>query len=83
MTPDNDFVILCVTDNSAGTRDVCPQKVHDWPLPNGYVAAQDEATRRLRKGWRNLKCKHCGRFGWAPGKLTPADTRVPAPKVSR
>lgn len=44
----------------------CPSPLHDHPLPSGYVAAANEADRRLHRRWRNPRCPHCGLYGWAP-----------------
>jgi hypothetical protein len=52
----------------------CPNALHDWPLPAGFVAASDIADARLRARWRNLKCPQCQRYGWKPGERGP-DTR--------
>jgi hypothetical protein len=46
----------------------CPDILHDWPLPSGYIAASDTADARLRAGWRNKKCPQCERYGWEPGR---------------
>lgn len=72
---------LCLSDMSSGPRDECPDPLHDYPLPAGYVDASEAADRRLRKGWANVRCPRCGLCGWRPGKPTgdACDQRVPAP----
>jgi hypothetical protein len=45
----------------------CPNALHDWPLPTGYVAASDTADKRLAYRWRNNRCPECGFYGWVPG----------------
>lgn len=42
----------------------CSSRLHDHPLPTGYLAAQAEGDRRTRSGWSNRKCPQCGRYGW-------------------
>lgn len=59
-------VYICVPDETPGPRHACPNTLHDHPLPSGYVAASDVATRRLRLRWRNLRCPDCGLYGWLP-----------------
>lgn len=46
----------------------CMNSLHDYPLPNGYVAASDEADDRLATKWQNLKCPDCGLYGWKPNE---------------
>lgn len=70
---------LCGGDRRLQARSACPQAVHDWPLPADYVDAGDTAQRRLRKGWKNVACKHCGVRGWRPGKIQAGDIKVAAP----
>lgn len=48
----------------------CPNALHDWPTPSGYIDATEEAGWRLRHQWANVKCPDCGLYGWRPGKLT-------------
>lgn len=71
---------LCLSDMSSGPRDECPDPLHDYPLPDGYVDAAEAAERRLRHRWRNIKCPRCGLYGWQPGNPTgdACDERVPA-----
>lgn len=60
-------------------RGSCPNPLHDWPLPSGYVSADEAAHRRLRSGWKNTKCPDCGLYGWREGrKRDDSDVRVPA-----
>lgn len=52
-----------------------PHRLHDYPLPDGYGNAAEEAARRLGHRWQNVRCPDCGTYGWNPGtsryKLTP------------
>lgn len=57
-------VLFCGSDNETANRDDCPDQAHDHPLPVGYAAAVDVAKRRLRKGWKNVRCEQCGLWGW-------------------
>lgn len=59
-------VFLCGGDETPGERDECPNVLHDFPLPNGYVDASEVAARRLRQHWRNTRCPDCGLYGWMP-----------------
>lgn len=61
-----------------GPRDACPNDLHDWPLPAGYVDASEVAQRRLNSGWSNRRCPDCGLYGWGPGRLRDTDVRVAA-----
>ena len=61
-------VYLCGGDMRPGPRDVCPDPLHDFPLPTGYVDASEEAMSRLSHGWGNPRCRHCGLHGWTPGR---------------
>jgi hypothetical protein len=54
----------------------CPNTLHDWPLPIGYIAASDTAAVRLRARWRNNKCPDCGLYGWIPGQHKPGTRPV-------
>lgn len=56
----------------------CPDVLHDWPEPSGYVDASVEADWRLRNGWGNRRCPRCQLYGWEPGKVTEAHVRRPA-----
>lgn len=73
-------VYLCGGDYRPGPRDACPDPVHDWPEPRGYVDACEVAESRLRRRWRNVPCPTgCGRYGWRPGRVNPEmDHHVPA-----
>lgn len=46
----------------------CPNALHAWPLPNGYIQAHTEAEERLANGWANTKCPDCGLYGWTPSE---------------
>jgi hypothetical protein len=59
-------VYVCGGDLTPGPRDECPGPLHDHPLPRGYCDAAEVAEDRLAEGWRNLKCRQCGRYGWKP-----------------
>jgi hypothetical protein len=50
-------------------RGDCPNAIHDWPLPLGYVDASEMAASRLSHGWSNTKCPECGLYGWGPGQF--------------
>lgn len=52
-------------------RSECPNPLHDYPLPYGYVEASEVAQARLSARWRNRQCPDCKLYGWAPGRLTP------------
>lgn len=70
------FIRLCGGETGVGTtRDECPHRLHDYPLPDGYGDAAEEAARRLGHRWQNARCPDCGTYGWNPGtsryKLTP------------
>ena len=71
-------LIIC-GNGRPGPRATCPDPLHDWPLPSGYVDAADAAARRLRTGWKNQRCPKCGLYGWREGaKRDENDRRVPA-----
>ena len=72
---------ICGGDLTSGPRDDCPHKLHDYPLPAGYVDASEAAERRLRNRWASKRCPSCGLYGWQPGNPTgdPCDQSVPAP----
>lgn len=60
--------IVCGLDyDRREPRSECTNRLHDWPLPAGYVNASEAAMARLRDGWGNPKCKWCNRYGWTPG----------------
>ena len=63
---------------SAVKETVCANSLHDWPLPSKYLAAHAEAARRLRDGWRNVRCRDCKRYGWVPGTLREGQARPSA-----
>jgi hypothetical protein len=61
-------IYLCGGDMRPGPRETdCPDLLHDFPLPSGYIEASEEAGSRLSRGWSNTRCGRCGRYGWAPG----------------
>lgn len=62
-------VFVCGGDMRPGSRDECPNAIHDWPLPSGYVDAFVSASRRLGNRWSQKRCPDCRRYGWLPGKL--------------
>ena len=70
-------IYICGGDFRPGPRDACPDDLHDWPLPAGYVDAAEVAQRRLNDGWSNWRCPDCGLYGWRVGRrLRDADVRV-------
>lgn len=71
-------IFACGGDLSPDRRDDCPNALHDWPLPSGYVDAGEVAARRLRERWANPKCPDCGLYGWRPGRIRETDKQVPA-----
>lgn len=73
-------VYICGGDFRPGPRGDCPNVLHDYPLPAGYVDASEVAARRLRKRWTQRRCRECGLYGWQPGAPLgdESDTRVPA-----
>lgn len=72
-------VYICGGDMRPDDRGECPDALHDWPLPAGYVDSAEVAARRLRNGWRNVRCARCGLYGWREGrKRGEGDTFVPA-----
>lgn len=71
--------ILCGGNLRPGDREACPNVLHDYPLPEGYVDAAEVAARRLAHRWSNRRCPQCGLYGWQPGRPLgdASDTRVP------
>lgn len=68
--------ILCIPNYGIKEeRSTCPDALHNWPLPDGYIAASEVAGARLSEGWSNRKCKACGLHGWAPGRTAPKPER--------
>lgn len=56
---------LCMIDyDTLEDRGDCPNALHDWPLPDAYVAAHEVAMSRISQGWRQKKCPKCGLYGW-------------------
>lgn len=70
---------LCGGDYRPGPRDTCPDPVHDWPEPSGYVDSFEVASSRANRGWVSVRCPSgCGIYGWRPGRIDPTmDHRVP------
>lgn len=70
---------LCGGDYRPEPRSACPSPVHDWPLPHGYVDADEVAHSRLNRGWKSAQCSRCGLYGWQAGRINPTtDHHVPA-----
>lgn len=70
---------VCGGDFRPGPRGECPDAVHDYPEPIGYVDFFEVAGSRLHRGWLNVQCKQCGLFGWIAGRIDPkTDHLVPA-----
>ena len=62
-------VIICGGQlSNLQQRDPCPNTLHDWPLPEGYVDCHEVAMARIRHRWNNRKCPDCGIYGWIPGR---------------
>lgn len=56
---------LCVVDyGTLQDRGDCPHVLHDWPLPDGYVEADEVALSRVAQGWRQRQCPDCHLWGW-------------------
>lgn len=75
---------ICGGDYRPGPRDECPDPVHDWPEPRGYVESWEVAESRLRRRWKNVPCpRGCGHYGWRPSqRIDPEmDHHVPAEKT--
>jgi hypothetical protein len=70
------MILLCGGDEHPGRRDQCPDPLHDWPLPGGYVDASEAAASRLYRRWANVRCPKCGLYGWRPGRID-GEKRVP------
>ena len=69
---------LCGGDFRPGQRSACPDSVHDWPEPDGYVDAFEVANSRLRRKWHSVPCPQCDLYGWRPGRIDAAmDHHVP------
>jgi hypothetical protein len=58
---------LCGPDYTPGPRAACPNALHDYPLPNGYIASAEVSAVRLAKRWGNPRCPDCGMYGWQRG----------------
>lgn len=57
-------MIICGDTGVLEPRDSCPNRLHDYPMPAGYVEAIGEADRRISQRWRNKRCPDCGKYGW-------------------
>jgi hypothetical protein len=72
-------IYLCGGDLRPGPRGTeCPDPLHDYPLPAGYVDASEEAASRLGRGWGNPRCGRCGLHGWTPGRPRTGE-QLPTP----
>lgn len=71
-------IFICGVDATLEARSECPDRLHDWPLPAGYVEAHQQAKGRLARQWKQAKCPECGRYGWIPGRLGEHDKEVRA-----
>lgn len=66
-------IYLCGGDfDRLDPRDPCPNSLHDWPLPAGYVDAAEVAAARLARRWSNKRCPDCRVYGWQPGADHPS-----------
>ena len=66
---------VCGGNGRPGPRDECPNSLHDWPLPVGFVEGEEVAASRLHRKWGQVYCLACGKYGWVPGYMdgeTPA-----------
>lgn len=72
-------VIICGGNLRPGMRDSCPNELHNWPLPDGYIEAHDVAMSRLRRRWASVRCSECGKYGWRPGQINPETDVLSAP----
>lgn len=60
-------VYVCGGDERPGPRGTdCPNRLHDHPLPSGYIDASAVAQRRLSQGWASRRCPSCHVYGWVP-----------------
>ena len=69
-------MFICGGDFTPEPRVECPNSLHDWPLPHGYVDASEVAASRLSRRWSNKRCPDCGLYGWVPGRLGEHDREV-------
>ena len=68
-------IYLCGGDyGRLDPREPCPNALHDWPLPSGYVDAGMVAGARIAAGWGNNRCPDCHLYGWAPTLRRPPST---------
>lgn len=63
---------ICGDERGTDDRGDCPNPLHDWPLPIGYMAAE----ARLRARWANPRCPDCGIYGWLPAGRTTDSCRA-------
>jgi len=68
---------ICGGDERPGPRDACPNALHDYPLPAGYVDASVVAERRLRQRWRSARCPDCHLYGWVPPAFSKHEIPTP------
>lgn len=80
-------VYICETTTEPGERGTdCPESLHNWPLPDEYLSAHEEASWRLRNGWsQGRRCGRCGFLGWRNvGKLREGQNALlPAKEIHR
>lgn len=76
-TKRRDAMHICGGDyTNLQPRGECPNELHDYPLPDGYGDAHEVAGARIRNRWSNRKCRQCGLFGWAPGRITESANAI-------
>ena len=74
-------VYICGGDDRPGPRAECPEPIHDYPLPAGYVDASEVAAQRIYRQWKNVRCKKCGIYGFIPPVNVDASAqRIPFEK---
>ena len=73
-------VYVCGGYERPGPRDECPEHLHDWPLPFGWVEASEAAAIRLFLGWTQVLCLICGKYGWLPGRRMDRELPTLAPE---
>ena len=74
-----EVVYVCGGNEAPWPRDECPNSLHDWPLPVGFVESEEVATSRLSRKWAQVYCLTCGKYGWLPGYMD-GETPTPAPE---
>ena len=60
-------VRLCMENDTPGPRDECPNALHDYPLPSGYLDEHRVASERISNSWKQKKCPDCKIYGWIKG----------------